>query len=163
MNYTQNHHLPQWVKSDRVRMEDFNQMSKDIEAGLDAANASAASAKSTANSALVKANAAYAPGNLPYVIGTYTGDGSNQIIDLGFMPSFLIVSGMQGSNDASDTQPFDRYFAIIGSNGDIIGQQLQYRLQLLTYGFAAYKVGNQGSQLPVLNEKGRKYYYIAFR
>ena len=109
MNYTPNHHLPQWVESDRVRMEDFNAAMRDIEAGLDAANASAASAKSTANSALAKANAAYAPGNLPYVIGTYTGDGSNQIIDLGFMPSFLIVSGMQGSNDASNIRPIFRY------------------------------------------------------
>ena len=163
MNYTQNHHMPQWVSSDRVRMEDFNQMSRDIESGLDAANASAASAQSTANSALAKANAAYAPDNLPYVIGTYTGDGNNQIIDLGFMPSFLIISGMQSSNDANDTQPFDRYFAIIGSTGSILGQQLQYRLQLLTYGFAAYKAGNHDSQLPALNEKGRNYYYIAFR
>ena len=34
MNYTENYHLPQWVKSDRVLMEDFNRMCADIEAGL---------------------------------------------------------------------------------------------------------------------------------
>ena len=34
MNYTENYHLPQWVKSDRIMMEDFNQMCADIEAGL---------------------------------------------------------------------------------------------------------------------------------
>ena len=31
MNYTQNHHLPQWVKSDPIRMDDFNQMNQNIE------------------------------------------------------------------------------------------------------------------------------------
>ena len=34
MDYTKNHHLPQWVKSDRIMMDDFNQMCRDIEAGL---------------------------------------------------------------------------------------------------------------------------------
>ena len=34
MNYTENYHPPQWVKSDRIMMEDFNQMCADIEAGL---------------------------------------------------------------------------------------------------------------------------------
>ena len=36
MNYTENYHLPQWVKSDRIMMEDFNQMCTDMEAGLNA-------------------------------------------------------------------------------------------------------------------------------
>ena len=35
MDYTANHHLPQWEKSDRVMMDDFNQMCRDIETGLD--------------------------------------------------------------------------------------------------------------------------------
>ena len=34
MNYTENYHLPQWVKTDRIMMEDFNQMCEDLEAGL---------------------------------------------------------------------------------------------------------------------------------
>lgn len=34
MDYTTNHHLPQWIKSDRIMMDDFNQMCRDIEAGL---------------------------------------------------------------------------------------------------------------------------------
>lgn len=34
MEYTPNHHMPQWVKSDRIMMDDFNQMCRDIEAGL---------------------------------------------------------------------------------------------------------------------------------
>ena len=51
MNYTTNHHLPQWVSSDRVRMEDFNDAMANIESGL-SANADAASdALSTAQAA----------------------------------------------------------------------------------------------------------------
>lgn len=34
MNYTENYHLPQWVKDDRIMMEDFNQMCENIENGL---------------------------------------------------------------------------------------------------------------------------------
>lgn len=34
MNYTENYHLPQWVKDDRIMMEDFNQMCADLEAGM---------------------------------------------------------------------------------------------------------------------------------
>ena len=34
MDYTKNYHLPQWVKSDRIMMDDFNRMCVDIENGL---------------------------------------------------------------------------------------------------------------------------------
>lgn len=34
MNYTEKYHLPQWIESDRIMMDDFNQMCADIEAGL---------------------------------------------------------------------------------------------------------------------------------
>ena len=37
MNYTTNYHLPQWVESDRIMMEDFNQMCTNIESGLNQA------------------------------------------------------------------------------------------------------------------------------
>ena len=32
-----------------------------------------------------------------YVVGSYTGTGAVQHIDLGFRPSFVIISGMQGN------------------------------------------------------------------
>jgi len=34
MQYTKNYHLPQWVKSDRIMMDDFNRMCADLENGL---------------------------------------------------------------------------------------------------------------------------------
>ena len=36
MNYTTNYHLPQWVESDRILMEDFNDAMESIEEGLTA-------------------------------------------------------------------------------------------------------------------------------
>jgi len=163
MNYTSNHHLPQWVNSDRVRMDDFNAAMANIESGM-SANASAASAAaSNASQALAMAKAAYTPDNLPYVIGGYIGDGKNQVINLGFQPSFLIVTGMSTSFDASDNSPIDRYFAIVGGNEGFTSGQLRYRLQLVQSGFVVYKVGNYDSCLPILNELDRRYHYIAFR
>ena len=47
MDYTKNHHLPQWVKSDRIMMDDFNQMCRDIEAGLNKTQSSASSGVTT--------------------------------------------------------------------------------------------------------------------
>lgn len=75
MKYTKNYHLPQWVKEDRIMMEDFNQMCADMEAGLvrnkssaDAgvaqAKAAAASAAQAAQAAAGTANAAVTPAGL---------------------------------------------------------------------------------------------------
>jgi len=50
MNYTENYHLPQWVKSDRIMMEDFNQMCESIDAGL-------AGSVQTSDAALQKSDA----------------------------------------------------------------------------------------------------------
>ena len=34
MNYTTNYHLPQWVETDRIQMEDFNQAMADIDEAM---------------------------------------------------------------------------------------------------------------------------------
>ena len=34
MNYTTNYHLPQWVESDRILMEDFNEAMANIDEGI---------------------------------------------------------------------------------------------------------------------------------
>lgn len=43
MNYTEKYHLPQWVKSDRIMMEDFNAAMTNIESGISSAAAGAES------------------------------------------------------------------------------------------------------------------------
>ncbi len=109
MEYTENYQLPRWVESDRILMEDFNQAMAAIDTGIKAAQdtadggaAAAETAQTTADRAEVKADAArgvadaitskaYTPDNKPFVIGTYTGNGDTQTIDLGFRPTALIV------------------------------------------------------------------------
>lgn len=88
MNHTQNYYLPQWDETDRVLMTDFNAAMAGIEAGLTGSKAAADAAQATANNA-------YCPENKPYVVGNYTGTGVDMTFDLGFRPSFLIVSGSE--------------------------------------------------------------------
>ena len=78
MNHTQNYRLPQWEESDRIKMDDFNQMCADIEVGL-------TEAKETAG-------VAYKPGQLPYTVGTYNGRQTAAVtVSLGFQPSGLMI------------------------------------------------------------------------
>ena len=49
MNYTTNYHLPQWVETDRIQMEDFNQMCSDIDEGIKTAQDTAEMAYSSTN------------------------------------------------------------------------------------------------------------------
>ncbi len=58
MDYTNNYHLPQWVKSDRIMMDDFNGAMGRIDTGVANAQSTANTAQSTANSAKSIANTA---------------------------------------------------------------------------------------------------------
>ena len=66
MNYTENYHLPQWKKEDRIMMEDFNAAMANLEDGLSravsgaAADTSSAAAKVAADAAAATARAAAA-------------------------------------------------------------------------------------------------------
>ena len=101
MNYTTNYHLPQWVESDRILMEDFNQAMETLDGGIAAAKATADTAKNTADSAESKADAAqatannaYCPQNQPFVVGTYVGTGTDTTVTLGFRPKVVAVDDM---------------------------------------------------------------------
>lgn len=137
MNYTQNHHLPQWVKSDRIRMEDFNDAMANIESGLD--QAAQQSEK-------------------PYAAGSYTGNGGAQIVDVGFRPSFVIINGMQQSTTQGGAASFSGFSAATaGKNA------LGSRLMLMCDGFIVYPEPYEGAYGPALNRKGVVYDYLAFR
>ena len=159
MNYTTNYHLPQWVESDRILMEDFNDAMSGIDGGIAAAKATADTAKNTADSAESKADAAqatadnaYCPENKPYAIGRYYGKGETaQTITLGFKPSYLIISGQAGGSDDADK-----------NIGIFHGQNMGNKVTLSSTGFT---VAEQSSSAlyPLLNSMGRNYGYIAFR
>ena len=138
MNYTKNYRLPQWVKEDRIMMDDFNAMNNSIEAGLTRTAAQAAEASTKADTAVQTANSARQDVQTwkNYVVGSYTGTGAVQHIDLGFRPSFVIISGMQGATVVNSAVWITNY-AITGGNA------LKFRVEMENTGFTVYQVGYQ--------------------
>ena len=155
MNHTPNYNLPQWELDDLIRMEDFNAMNSSIEAGLDSNAATAASAVNIANFAKATAIAA---SQKPYVVGTYTGTGETIDIELGFRPSFLIVSGMKETRSPNSTEEYDRSFAMTG--GHI---KMSQRLKILDTGFRAFGGSVDFYRYPAFSDPERVYDYIAFK
>ena len=139
MEYTANYHLPQWVETDRIMMEDFNEAMAAIEKGL---------------------TEGYHPGNYPYVIGSYVGNGTTQTIELGFRPRFLTITGTQsGTNSYSSTYRYET------STG---GEQSKDTVQLTDTGFTVSYVTDGGVTIndiifPALNRIDVPDSYIAFR
>ena len=160
MNYTTNYHLPQWAETDRIQMEDFNQMCSDIDQGIKTAQDTADTAESKADAAQSSANAvadAYTPGNQPYVVGSYTGTGADMTITLGFRPKFLILSGMESTITTNSTSTWDRYFGLCD------GSILSLRVAFSDTGFTVYARGGSRQNFPDFTDSGRTYCYIAFR
>lgn len=169
MNYTTTYHLPQWEETDRIMMEDFNQMCANMEKGLkenssdaahaeriaDAARSTASSAVSMAEQAINKAKAAqktadnaYSPDQKPYVVGSYVGNGIRlDIVDMDFKPSFIIISGQESGTTDMDvllaTAAVDRINITFHPNG--------------------FRLYNPEGEFPHINIKDRTYHYIAFR
>ena len=162
MNHTKNYGLPQWELNDLIRMEDFNRAMTSIESGLDSnaaaaneAKADAASAKIVANTAKTTADTALAA--KPYVVGSYTGTGAEMTINLGFRPSFVIVSGLRETMATNSTTDFDRYFGM--SAGNI----MTHRLAFTDKGFVVFPSNLLNYYYPDYTDKGRRYDYIAFK
>jgi len=143
MNHTKNYNLPQWSASDRIRMDDFNNAMASIEAGISNAQSTADSARSEA-------------ADLPYVTGSYVGQGVVQTIGVGFQPSFVIISGMDGSKTA-ESFAGSRFSAMTGGN------RLSDRVQFTIIGFSVMGAFGEGNHYPNLNAEGVTYDYIAFK
>ena len=156
MNYTNNYHLPQWAETDRIMMEDFNQAFSDIDEGIKTISDAADTAESKADAAQNTANAAYCPTNKPYVVGTYTGNmyGSTTV-NLGFRPSFLIISSME-TTGLSSWNPLLGYTVITA------GENVPECVTLTDTGFTTTAL-EDGNDYPKLNDTRRTYAYIAFR
>ena len=140
MEHTQNYNLPQWAKTDRIMMDDFNQAMADIDSSISAVEA--------------KADAAYKPGNLPYVVGTYAGDGTPEWIeiDLGFRPRMVIVTYQQTTSSVQDTANHTLIFAATNPT---------QCWKLTENGFAVR--GNVANTYGWLSMVNAVYTYIAFR
>ena len=153
MNYTKNYRLPQWVKEDRIMMDDFNAMNTSIESGLTKTAAQAARAEQSAQNAESSAANAYSPGNKPYVVGSYTGTGREMPFDLGFRPSFLIISGTHSVFPTGQS-------AMNSYNLFTAGNILSNCVTFTDTGFVLHKL--EENVYPKLVD-GRRYDYIAFR
>ena len=101
MNYTENYQLPQWEKSDRIMMEDFNDMAGKMEAGLTKLSETIA--------------------GVGYVIGKYTGNGRYpRTISLDFQPAAVIIAermGMINHNGSVYGGVFGKGFSLTNDSG----------------------------------------------
>ena len=98
MNYTEKYQLPQWEKSDRIMMEDFNDMAEKMEAGLIELNETIA--------------------GVGYVIGKYTGNNAYpRTISLGFQPTAVIIVTNMGYTSVGSSV----YGGLFGKNCPLNG------------------------------------------
>ena len=99
-NHTTNYGLSQWVKSDQVRMEDFNADNAKIDAAIKAVEA-----------AVPKVAA-----------GTYTGDGAaTRVIELGFTPKLVFVCDKIGHTVTSGNNAYSYYGGLALAGAPVTG------------------------------------------
>ena len=140
MEKTANYRLPQWVKADQIRMDDFNDAFANIEAAL---------------SGIRPAAGAYT-GN-----GAMMADGGQEIV-LGFRPKFVIIT--RGWLDPT----FNPSSFYVTGEAAVTGQDLY--LQFTDSGFRVGKTTEalvdqiQNVNFPLmLNEADVPYSYVAFQ
>ena len=146
MQRTSNYQLPQWEKSDRIMMEDFNGMTEKIDAGIKDAKDAAGDAKQTA---LTHRN---------YSVGTYTGTTSTIKIQLGYRPSAVVITRkcLGLSNNTTEESAGSTTLFIEGAvyPGTFAFEDDGFSVPTQDYSFEAN---------PKVNRYGRQYGYIAFR
>ena len=158
MNYTTNYHLPQWVESDRIMMEDFNDAMAGIDQGLqgaqtaaETAQTTAETAQSTASAAQSTAGAAYAPNNKPYVFGSYEGTSHNQHIVLGFRPSAVLIYECYSGDSAEEAAGGCSLHCDDEISSNVSPEDEGFHLRIDYGGY------------PYTNRNGYTYVYMAFR
>ena len=150
MQRTSNYQLPQWEKTDRILMEDFNDMTAKIDAAIDGVKSEAAGAQSTADTALAHKN---------YVTGSYQGSSDGTKVTLGFRPSAVITAVRTAKGDKLSTN----VYAYIFING------IEYNEDMFKFEDDGFSLGGQHSPMsgtggtPHVNFQGESYSYIAFR
>ena len=114
MEYTKNYHLPQWVESDRIQMEDFNAAMESIESGLDgkAAKSDMTQLGATLSENLEQLSGLVGTGGKTCRIayGTYTGTGAYgtpKVFTFDFKPLALFVGRM------TNEQTYTGFFCVV--------------------------------------------------
>lgn len=147
---TANYQLSQWVKSDRIQMDDFNSDNAKIDTAL-----KALADKDTAMEAAIAKC-----GNCKIVYGTYTGNGKygkdnpNQLTFDGD-PLFVIIKGSTGSSPTLGIQ------AMRGWNTAFANSTNSSAVCHLTWGEHSLSWYNSQSSTDQFNASGSVYPYIA--
>ena len=108
MEYTKNYHLPQWVETDRIMMEDFNNAMTSIENGLDTANRTAAEVQEQLGEELTVLAAEVGSGGKTCRItgGSYVGTGTYgsdkpTVLNIDFKPLAVFISAKDKNGNAT--------------------------------------------------------------
>lgn len=159
MKRTANYALPDWEKSDFIKMDDFNDAFGKLDAALKAGADAQTALQEVVNAVKSTAEGAYSSKNKPYTAGSYTGNGGTQTITLGFKPSFLVIA------DGIDSGRYTGSHSLwMGTPGQIVGD-IANVLSITNTGFSVTDSKYNSSGWPALwlNTSGNAYSYIAFR
>jgi hypothetical protein len=148
MKNTSNLGLPQWEATDPVQRADFNDAFQALDSGY-------ADAVDKAGHADSIASVAYTPDNKPYVVGSYTGTGKEMTIELGFRPSFVVISGTEPAGSSSAGRLSGYHLTTGGNNAASV------QVTFTDTGFRLTELNN--TQYPNLFYANQTYDYIAFR
>ena len=145
MNHTQNLHLPQWEKTDRLMMDDFNAAFDKIDTALAAANDAAAAAPKV-------------------VTGSYTGDGQSvsRSFTLGGRPKVLLL-GCDSNNSGTSYYQFvvlADSFAFVGMEGG--KSKTDGASSFVSFSANGFALTNNGDNVSHgFNRSGKSYHYLA--
>lgn len=115
MNKTTNFDLPQWVKADQIKMDDFNGAFASIDAALKAEGDARSEADGTAAERITALAQTIANGKICRIkYGSYTGNGTygaaNAVsIECGFYPLLVMVSSSSSSHYWA-VRGFDKFY-----------------------------------------------------
>lgn len=115
MNKTTNFDLPQWVKEDPIKMQDFNAAFASIDAALKAETDARSEADGTAAEHITALAQTIANGKICRIkYGSYTGNGkygaANAVsIECGFYPLLVMVNS-SSSNHYWAVRGFDKFY-----------------------------------------------------
>ena len=163
MNKTTNFDLPQWVKEDPIKMQDFNAAFQTIDETLKAAadaTAEKADAATVQQTVAALQTALASCGNCKIVYGTYTGTGKygrenpNKLTFNGD-PLFVIIKGSIGSAPTLGIQ------AMRGWNTAYTGSADPSTVCHLTWGEHSLSWYNSQSSSDQFNTSDSVYPYIA--
>lgn len=115
MDKTTNFDLPQWVKADQIKMDDFNGAFASIDAALKAEGDARSEADGTAAERITALAQTIANGKICHIkYGSYTGNGkygaANAVsIECGFYPLLVMVSSSSSSHYWA-VRGFDKFY-----------------------------------------------------